>query len=76
MSRGPGRLQRELVAVFEADPARRFTIEELAALAYPGEVFKRDHAVCIRRALKTLPGLVKGRRGERGGGWRWRFGLA
>lgn len=31
MSKGPGRIQRAITAVFEADPARRATVAELAA---------------------------------------------
>ncbi len=38
MSRGPGIVQRRLLAAFQAEPSRRFTMLELAEVAWPGEV--------------------------------------
>jgi len=31
MSKGPGIVQRKIIAAFEAEPAKKFTIERLAA---------------------------------------------
>ncbi len=65
MSRGPGRLQRGLIAAFQAEPDRRFTIEELAALVYPGEAFKRDHASAAVPGARWRPPAGVSRRGAR-----------
>lgn len=74
MSRGAGVVQRRLIAAFQAEPGRRFTVKELAEIAFPGEPIERKHAVSVRRALKNLPGLdlhsyPRGRNGTRG--WRY-----
>lgn len=70
MSRGPGIVQHRLRAALEAEPARRFTVEELAALAYPGEEISRVRLSSVRRALSRFPTVRCrfGRMGERG--WR------
>jgi len=76
MSRGPGIVQRRLIAALQAK--RRFTVEEFAELAFPGEPIERKHLVSVRRALKALkdlPGLdlhfhKAGESGTRG--WRYR----
>jgi hypothetical protein len=74
MSRGLGVVQRRLIAALQADPARVFDVEELAAIVFPGETIQRKHSVSIRRALKGLPiGIFKcrvGRAPHRG--WRYR----
>jgi len=57
MSRGPGIVQRRLIAAFQSEPTLRFAVEQLAEIAYPGEQIERKHAVSVRRALKNLPGL-------------------
>jgi hypothetical protein len=72
MSRGPGVVQRRLIAAFH-EPGRRFTVEELVEIVFPGEPIERKHAVSVRRALKNLPGLhlisyPRGKSGTRG--WR------
>ena len=36
MSRGLGRVQRKIDDALKAEPSRRFTVEELAEIAYPG----------------------------------------
>jgi hypothetical protein len=78
MSRGPGVVQRELIAALH-EPSLR-TIEELAEIAFPGEIIERKHLVSVRRALKNLRGLKLHfqRTGESGTrGWRyvvWRTG--
>lgn len=38
----------------EAEPKRRFTIEELARLAYPGAAIEHKHMVAIRTAVANL----------------------
>lgn len=74
MSRGLGRVQRCIVEAFESQPTRRFTVDELAALAYSGETIQRKHKEAVRRALKRLQpelGLHKYRAGFlRVSGWR------
>jgi hypothetical protein len=78
MSRGPGVVQRRLVAAFQVEPGRRFIVKELAEIAFPGEPIERKHEVSVRRALqalKKLPGLEldfhkAGKTGTRG--WRYR----
>jgi hypothetical protein len=77
MSRGLGIVQRKLVAGLD-ELGHRFTVEELAEIAFPGETIERKQLVRVRRALKHLPGLHfqnAGRSGTRG--WRylvWRTG--
>ena len=74
MSRGLGHVQGCIVDAFEEHPRRRFTVVELAALAYPGETIQRKHKEAVRRALKKLEaelGLWKCRVGHPGAfGWR------
>jgi hypothetical protein len=58
MSRGPGNIQRRLIAAFAGATGARahaFSIEELAEAAFPGEDIERKHLVYVRAALKTLP---------------------
>ena len=74
MSRGVGIVQRGLIAAFQGEPGRRFTVEELAEIAFPGEPIERKHLVSVRRALENLPGLnlhfhKAGKSGSRG--WRY-----
>ena len=57
MSRGLGIVQRGLLAAYQLEPTRRFTVKQLAEIAFPGEQIERKHAVSVRRALKNLPGL-------------------
>ncbi len=77
MSPGAGIVQRKLIAAFQIEPERRFTVEELAEIAFPDEPIERKHAVSVRRALKNLPGLGlhfsrTGKRRSRG--WRYVVG--
>ncbi len=74
MSRGAGAVQRRLIAALQSKPSRRFTVAQLAEIAFPGEQIERKHAVSVRRALKDLPGLDLHviRAGEpRMHGWRY-----
>jgi hypothetical protein len=79
MSRGLGTVQRSLIAAL-AESGRRFTVKELAEVAFPGELIERKHKVSVRRALKNLAGLDLhfSRAGEScARGWRylvWRTG--
>jgi hypothetical protein len=51
MSRGPGRIQRAIIAAFERCPKRSFTTDELVALAYPGvRRIEKKHRVAVLRA--------------------------
>lgn len=74
MSRGLGIVQRRLQAALEGEPKRRFTIEELAARAFPGEAIGRAQLVSVRRALAGLKtkSCRAGRSGERG----WHYVVA
>lgn len=55
MSRGPGRIEQVVDAAFTSAPDSTFTIEQLAALAYPGlnRIDKR-HRVAILRASRSV----------------------
>ena len=57
MSRGAGNVQRSLMAAFEGELGRLFRVEELAEIAFPGELIERKHLVSVRRALRNLPNL-------------------
>lgn len=78
MSRGLGRVQRCIAEAFEVEPSKRFTVEELAKLAFPGETIERKHREAVRRALKRLEpelSLQKYRAGVlRVSGWRYVIG--
>jgi hypothetical protein len=51
MSRGPGRIQRAIIAGFERCPKRSFRTDELVALAYPGvRRIEKKHRVAVLRA--------------------------
>ncbi|SRR5208282_2145656 len=67
VSRGPGIVQRRLLAAFEAEPSRRFTMRELAQVVWPGEAIGDSHRASLCRALKRLPvELTRCRVGKRG----------
>jgi hypothetical protein len=55
MSRGAGRIEREIRAAFAADPDNAFTTDELVWIAFPG-VFpiEKKHRVSVLRAAKKL----------------------
>jgi hypothetical protein len=71
MSRGPGIVQRRLVAALQAEPARRFTVEELTAIAFPAAEVGRAGLASVRRALIGLAvhRQCAGRSGR--SGWRY-----
>ena len=60
--------------MLEFEPKRRFTIEDLAANVFPGEVVGRAQLVSVRRALGALKveRCRSGKMGERG----WRYVVA
>jgi hypothetical protein len=78
MSRGLGQVQRRLLAALQAEPSRRFTVEELAALAYPGEEIDCSRLSSARRGLRGLSGSIyRERHGDMGArGWRHVIRLA
>ena len=59
MSRGPGVIERAITAAFTDNPSRTYTVEELAALAYPGvnQVEKKHRVAVIRAADKAAARL-------------------
>jgi hypothetical protein len=50
MSRGPGHVQRTILAMIEAEPHGAWTTDEIARRAYPGTIDKK-HRVAVLRAL-------------------------
>ncbi len=76
VSRGLGIVQRRLIAVFESNPQKRFSVKDLAELVYPGEILERKHEVAILRAMKAINGLDKIRAGRWStGGWHYIFSV-
>ncbi len=74
MSKGPGRVQRAIIAAFADEPARRFTTEELATCVF-GTAPTASHIETVRQALNKL-GLKKSRAGQRKtGGWHHVWGV-
>jgi hypothetical protein len=74
MSRGLGVIQRRVMAAFQADPGKPFTIGELAIVTFPSISIERKHQVSVRRALRNLSeiNLHLSRAGEFGSrGWRY-----
>jgi hypothetical protein len=55
MSRGPGRVERAIKAVFDAEPSRIFTTEYLCAQVYAGApAIEKKHRVSLIRAAKHV----------------------
>jgi hypothetical protein len=54
MSKGPGRVERIIEAVFAAEPDNAFTIEDLCDRVYPGEPIEKKHRVSVLRAAKQV----------------------
>lgn len=78
MSRGPGRIQRAIAAAFDAQPTRRFTTRELAALAYPGTEIGKTQINGVLHAIPTItPALTACRVGATDRlGWHHVWGRA
>lgn len=79
MSRGSGAVQRKIIEALKAEPGRRFTVGELAELAYPGRPIGKACTDAVRRALigvEQTTSLARSRVGVSGKrGWRYRIGL-
>jgi hypothetical protein len=57
MSKGPGRVMRSVNAAISAEPKRRFTYEELTAIAYDGLPPDKKYdarQVAVQRAVQSL----------------------
>src|SRR3954471_16507234 len=55
MSRGPGKRERAIDAMFIAQPSRAFTVEALAAIAFPGvNRIEKKHRVATLRAAHNV----------------------
>jgi hypothetical protein len=55
VSRGPGRLERAIRALCDANPDAVFTTEELVAHCYPAAPeIERKHLVAVRRAMRHV----------------------
>lgn len=54
MSRGPGRVQQAIQAIFASAPRSTFTVEDLAGLIYPGSPVEKKHRVAILRAAALM----------------------
>jgi hypothetical protein len=57
MSKGPGRVMRSVNAAISAEPKRRFTYEELKAIAYDGPPPDKKYdarQVAVQRAVQSL----------------------
>ena len=53
MCRGWGRVERAIIAAFEADPTATFSTSELCAVAYPGIEPVDRHRVAVLRAARN-----------------------
>jgi hypothetical protein len=55
MSRGPGRLERAIRALFDASPDQAFTTDELAEHCYPdAQAIGKKHQVAVLRAARNM----------------------
>ena len=54
MSKGPGRIERAIEAIFAAEPDNAFTTDDLCDRAYPGERIERKHRVAVLRAAAKV----------------------
>jgi hypothetical protein len=73
MSRGPGKIEKALEAIFAVSDDE-FTTKDLAQLVYPGFVGHSDNT--IRLAMSRLEkriGLAKRHICCKGGGWTWGY---
>jgi hypothetical protein len=54
MSRGPGRIERAIMAVVAAEPDNAFTVADLCDRVYPGvNRIEKKHRVAVARAMKN-----------------------
>ena len=55
MSRGPGRIERAIAAILDAEPDNAFTTEDLCERVYPGvNRVEKKHRVAVLRAANKL----------------------
>jgi Xaa-Pro aminopeptidase len=54
MSRGPGKIERAIRALFDAHPDEAFVTDELAEHCYPGVTIERKHRVAVLRAATKV----------------------
>jgi hypothetical protein len=54
VSRGPGKLERTIRELFDANPDLAFVTDELCEHGYPGEEIERKHRVAVLRAAKNV----------------------
>lgn len=73
-----GHVQRAINAAFDAEPNRRFTIRELAALAYPNREVERQELKTVSLSVRSItPALNSCRVGAKGRmGWHNVWGRA
>jgi hypothetical protein len=64
MSRGPGHVQRAIGAALLAEPARRFTTDELIVIAYGDLMDRFSQAAAVSRAVSGVPGARRYGRGK------------
>jgi hypothetical protein len=57
MSKGPGRIQRAIKGLFEAEPENAFTTTELCERVYGVKETYKSHRIAVIRAAKKIPGL-------------------
>jgi hypothetical protein len=68
MSRGPGHIQRAIMAAFKADPNNAFLLSQLCERAYPGiKQIQKKHRVAVARAAKAIETLDHLKRETLGG---------
>jgi hypothetical protein len=68
MSRGPGKIQRAIEAVFAAEPDNGFLLSELCERVYRGvNRIEKKHRVAVARAVRGIPELTCSRRETLGG---------
>ena len=54
MSKGPGRIERAIVAIFEREPDAALTVEELCEIIFATDTVEKKHRVSVIRAGKKL----------------------
>jgi hypothetical protein len=68
MSRGHGRVQRAIEAVFATEPDNAFLLSELCERVYPGlNRIEKKHRIAVARAASGIPGLAHMHRETLGG---------
>jgi|ThiBio_1000_plan_1041568.scaffolds.fasta_scaffold71170_1 hypothetical protein len=77
MSKGYGRTQRALIAIFEAHPGKLFGIDDLVAAIYEEQPVTQVHRDYINAAMRKLAPIIEVKRYRSGRpkrrGWSWCF---